>query len=123
MEVLGDTRGDHHTVTAANIVIATGTRPARPPEVEFDDAHVLDSDGVLKLDRVPTTMVVVGAGVIGIADNVHYNQGDPPGPHQREDGIWQDGAVLIQAADGSLTVWQVKFNTQSLHTDDNGLPV
>ena len=55
--------------------------------------------------------------------NVHYNQGDPPGPHQREDGIWQDGAVLTQAADGSLTVWQVKFNTQSLHTDDNGLPV
>ena len=66
VEVLGETRGDHHTVTAANIVIATGTRPARPPEVEFDDAHVLDSDGVLKLDRVPTTMVVVGAGVIGI---------------------------------------------------------
>ena len=55
--------------------------------------------------------------------NVHYNQGDPPGPHQREDGIWQDGAVLAQAPDGSLTVWQVKFNTQSLHTDDNGLPV
>ena len=55
--------------------------------------------------------------------NVHYNQGDPPGPHQREDGIWQDGAVLTQAADGSLTIWQVKFKTQSLHTDDNGLPV
>jgi hypothetical protein len=55
--------------------------------------------------------------------NVHYNQGDPPGPHQRENGIWQDGAVLTQAADGSLAIWQVKFNTQSLHTDDNGLPV
>jgi hypothetical protein len=55
--------------------------------------------------------------------NVHYNQGDPPGPHQGEDGIWQDGAVLAQGADGALTVWQVKFNTQSLHTDDNGLPV
>jgi hypothetical protein len=55
--------------------------------------------------------------------NVHYNQGDPPGPHQGEDGIWQDGAVLTQATDGALTVWQVRFNTQSLHTDDNGLPV
>jgi hypothetical protein len=55
--------------------------------------------------------------------NVHCNQGDPPGPHQGEDGIWQDGAVLAQTTDGSITVWQVKFNTQSLHTDDNGLPI
>lgn len=55
--------------------------------------------------------------------NVHYNQGDPPGPHQADNGIWQDGAVLTQAADGKVTVWQVKFNTQSLHTGDNGLPI
>jgi NAD(P) transhydrogenase len=34
--------------------------------VEFDDRHVLDSDGLLHLDHVPSSMVVVGAGVIGI---------------------------------------------------------
>ena len=49
----GENRGDHNTVTAENIVIATGTRPARPSEVEFDDDHVIDSDGVLRLQRVP----------------------------------------------------------------------
>jgi NAD(P) transhydrogenase len=64
--VQGESRGDHHTVTAEHIVIATGTKPARPAEVEFDDERVLDSDGVLKLRRVPGSMVVVGAGVIGI---------------------------------------------------------
>ncbi len=64
--VQGDARGDHNTVTAENIVIATGTRPARPPSVEFDDDHVMDSDGVLNMKRVPGAMVVVGAGVIGI---------------------------------------------------------
>jgi NAD(P) transhydrogenase len=66
--VHGAARGDHTTVTADKIVIATGTRPARPPEVEFDDEeyHVVDSDAVVKLKRVPTSMVVVGAGVIGI---------------------------------------------------------
>lgn len=66
--VEGISRGDRTTVTAEYIVIATGTRPARPPEVEFDDEefHVVDSDAVLKLKRVPTSMVVVGAGVIGI---------------------------------------------------------
>jgi NAD(P) transhydrogenase len=66
--VHGAARGDHNTVTADKIVIATGTRPARPPEVEFDDEeyHVVDSDAVVRLKRVPTSMVVVGAGVIGI---------------------------------------------------------
>jgi hypothetical protein len=55
--------------------------------------------------------------------NVHLNQGDPPGPHQAENGIWQDGAVIVQLADGGVTIWQVKFNTQSLITNDHGLPV
>ncbi|WP_226359400.1 Si-specific NAD(P)(+) transhydrogenase [Pseudonocardia sp. ICBG601] len=64
--VEGEHRGDHSTVTAANIVIATGTRPARPSTVQFDDDHVIDSDGVLALKRVPGSLVVVGAGVIGI---------------------------------------------------------
>jgi len=64
--VQGELRGDHNTVTAEYIVIATGTKPARPAEVEFDEEHVLDSDGVLNMQRVPGSLVVVGAGVIGI---------------------------------------------------------
>jgi NAD(P) transhydrogenase len=64
--VEGDTRGDHNTITAEHIIIATGTKPARPPEIEFDDNHVMDSDAVLKMQRVPGSLVVVGAGVIGI---------------------------------------------------------
>jgi Uncharacterized conserved protein (DUF2278) len=55
--------------------------------------------------------------------NVHLNQGDPDGQHQAEDGIWQDGAVIIQLAGGRVTIWQVKFNTQSLVTNELGLPV
>ena len=38
-----------------------------------------------------------------------------------ENAIWQDGAVLVARADGSVAIWQVKFNTQSLHTGDDGL--
>jgi len=64
--VQGEARGDHNTVTAEKFVIATGTCPVRPPEIEFDDAHVLDSDAVLRMQRVPGSLVVVGAGVIGI---------------------------------------------------------
>jgi NAD(P) transhydrogenase len=62
----GRYRGEHQTVTADKIVIATGTRPARPPAVEFDDRRVVDSDGILAMETVPASMVVVGAGVIGI---------------------------------------------------------
>ena len=47
-------------------MIATGTRPARPSSVAFDEATIIDSDGIVHLERVPRTMVVVGAGVIGI---------------------------------------------------------
>ncbi|GGD29005.1 DUF2278 family protein [Nocardioides daphniae] len=55
--------------------------------------------------------------------NVHQNQGDPPGPHQVENGIWQDGAVAVRTAGDHVTIWQVKFNTQSLRTGDDGLPL
>ncbi len=54
-------------IRARRIIIASGTRPARPSSVEFDDRTVIDSDGLLKLaHRVPRTMTVVGAGVIGV---------------------------------------------------------
>jgi NAD(P) transhydrogenase len=54
-------------VTAENVVIAAGTRPARPAGVDFDERRVIDSDGVLHLELpVPKTMTIVGGGVIGI---------------------------------------------------------
>src|SRR6185437_13195108 len=53
-------------VSAERIVIATGTSPARPAAVEFDGATIVDSDGILGIDRVPRSMLVAGAGVIGI---------------------------------------------------------
>ncbi|HEX3784294.1 MAG TPA: Si-specific NAD(P)(+) transhydrogenase [Pseudonocardiaceae bacterium] len=61
-----DGTGREATVTADKIVIATGTLPARPSTVEFDEKTIIDSDGILHLDQVPASMIVVGAGVIGI---------------------------------------------------------
>ncbi len=57
---------DLREISAANVIIGAGTRPARPSHVEFDEKRVVDSDGILSLDRIPDSMVVVGAGVIGI---------------------------------------------------------
>jgi NAD(P) transhydrogenase len=47
-------------------IVAVGTRPARPPSVNFDGRTVVDSDGVLALERIPASLVVVGAGVVGV---------------------------------------------------------
>ena len=61
-----DDGGRLRRASAENIVIATGTRPARPASVDFDERTVIDSDGIVHLERVPQSMVVAGAGVIGI---------------------------------------------------------
>lgn len=59
--------GDHsvQTLGAANIVIATGTAPAKPTDVPFDGVNVITSDEILKLEYLPASMIVVGGGVIG----------------------------------------------------------
>jgi NAD(P) transhydrogenase len=59
-------RGERVAVSGHYTVIATGTKPAQPPGVEFDEQRVLDSDGILNLKFLPASMVVVGAGVVGI---------------------------------------------------------
>ncbi len=66
VQVEDPSRAESISVTGSNIVIATGTKPLRPTGVEFDESRVLDSDGILDLKTIPTSMVVVGAGVIGI---------------------------------------------------------
>ncbi len=66
LKVDGDGGGSDRVLTAGKIVIATGTTPARPPHITFDGVRVLDSDEILTLDKVPDSLVVVGAGVIGV---------------------------------------------------------
>ncbi|HXY17246.1 MAG TPA: Si-specific NAD(P)(+) transhydrogenase [Gaiellaceae bacterium] len=58
--------GVEQSISADTIVIAVGTRPTRPDEVEFDEETVIDSDGLLSMREIPSSLVVVGAGVIGI---------------------------------------------------------
>jgi NAD(P) transhydrogenase len=48
------------------IVIGTGSRPNRPADVRFDGETVFDSASILRLGRLPESMIVLGAGVIGV---------------------------------------------------------
>ncbi len=54
------------TYSAKNIVIATGSEPSTLPGVEVDEKMVVTSTGALELPKVPKSMVVIGAGVIGL---------------------------------------------------------
>jgi NAD(P) transhydrogenase len=67
---------DAHTVVVATtaglrrlrgqiILIATGSKPHRPPEIAFDDVHTFDSDTFLQMERIPKSLAVIGGGVIG----------------------------------------------------------
>ena len=47
------------------ILIATGSRPLRPSNIPFDDPDVHDSDSILAFDRIPQSLVVIGAGPVG----------------------------------------------------------
>ncbi len=52
-------------VTAENILVAVGTEATRDPKIPFDGQNIFTSDDILGLKKLPRTMAVVGAGVIG----------------------------------------------------------
>jgi NAD(P) transhydrogenase len=60
-----DTGGSQRTLRAKKIIVATGSRPYRPADVDFTHPRVRDSDTVLGLDETPQTITIYGAGVIG----------------------------------------------------------
>lgn len=53
------------TFTADHFVIATGSRPYNPPDVDFANPRIFDSDKILSLAHRPQSIAIYGAGVIG----------------------------------------------------------
>lgn len=52
-------------ISGEKIIIATGTRPWRPSSFEFDGDVILDSNDILRMKKIPSSLTVVGGGVIG----------------------------------------------------------
>lgn len=52
-------------IEAGHVVIATGSRPYHPPDVDFSHPRIKDSDSILKHDSTPFSITIYGAGVIG----------------------------------------------------------
>jgi NAD(P) transhydrogenase len=60
-----DVDSGEHRLTGDVILIATGSCPHRPKEIPFDEHFIFDSDTILDMDRIPSSLAVVGGGVIG----------------------------------------------------------
>ncbi|MGV6862165.1 MAG: dihydrolipoyl dehydrogenase family protein [Putridiphycobacter sp.] len=57
--------GSVDTIFGEYIIIATGSRPRKLPNMEVNEKQILTSDGIDQIDEFPKSMVIVGAGVIG----------------------------------------------------------
>ena len=57
--------GTREQVKARYVLLSTGSRPARPDWIDFEHPSVVDADGLLALERMPKSIVIIGGGVIG----------------------------------------------------------
>ncbi len=64
--------GEPQIVEASHMLLAPGTKPARPAHIPFNGQTVFDSDEFLDLDHIPRSMIVVGGGVIGIEYGIMF---------------------------------------------------
>ena len=64
--------GDAEQVHFDHAILATGSRPASPPSLSLEDSRVLDSTAALEVDRVPTNLLVIGGGYIGLELGMVY---------------------------------------------------
>lgn len=58
--------GGEKVITADKILIASGSEPATLPGIDVDEETIVTSTGALSLKEIPETMIVIGAGVIGL---------------------------------------------------------
>lgn len=63
--LVGENKGAAESISAKYIVIATGSRPYRPADVDFTHPRIFDSDTILSLGYSPHSITIYGAGVVG----------------------------------------------------------
>ena len=65
---------DEDVYDAKSVVIATGSEASSIPNVEIDESRIVTSTGALSLSKIPKSMVVIGAGVIGLEMGSIYSR-------------------------------------------------
>ncbi len=57
--------GERSIIAADRFIIATGSRPRTMPNIPVDEKRILSSDGIFRIDDLPESIVIIGAGVVG----------------------------------------------------------
>lgn len=58
--------GGAETLSAREVIIATGSAPTQVPAAPFDGRRILSSDHILELKEVPRSLIIIGAGAVGV---------------------------------------------------------
>lgn len=96
VEVTYKEKGNKETVTAENIILATGSIPKAYPDMPYTDDLIVDSTAALEFDSVPKSIAIMGAGVIGLElGSVWRRLGS-------EVSLFKSSKTLLPAADNQL---------------------
>ncbi len=72
--VVVETDDGEETVSAASVIVATGSRPARPGFIPWDSGRVMTTDEATTAERLPESILIVGGGVIGCEFATVYSE-------------------------------------------------
>lgn len=73
LKILDEKEKETERVKAKHFIVATGARPRELPNLKFDGKTIIDSEGAMKLEKQPESMVIVGGGAIGIEFAYFYH--------------------------------------------------
>jgi NAD(P) transhydrogenase len=66
LDVFDEKRGIIQQIRSEKIIIAAGSKPRNPTDIPFDGKVICDSSQLLRIDHIPDSMIVMGAGVVGM---------------------------------------------------------
>lgn len=123
--------GEMETVVPTHLIIATGSRPRHLPGLEPDGVHVMTSDHALQMEELPSSIIIVGGGVIGVewasmlndfgVEVTMVETADRLLPAEDQD-IGKEMEKLL-AARGVTVMTSAKLLTETLNTADGKVSV
>ena len=121
--------GEERIVSFERVLIAVGTTPFHPASIPFNGVNILDSDDVIATPRVPRSLTVIGAGVIGIEYATIFSALDVPVTLIEPRSTFLDfidreiiDDFVHQLRDRGMTI-RLGSSVASVEQDDQGWPV
>ncbi|HKF85803.1 MAG TPA: dihydrolipoyl dehydrogenase [Candidatus Limnocylindrales bacterium] len=121
--------GGERVLNATDVILATGSRVKSLPGIEPDGSRIVTSDDVLKMDRLPASVIVIGAGAVGVEfASMYHDLGSEvtlleylPAIMPLEDRDVSKELERSFSRRGIKIMTNARFDAASVHPDDNGV--